>query len=71
MFSVAVDRAGFPLILALFSTRLFNLQATAILLTMLLDIRHGLTGEIVMQIEVKSDLSGWEVMNQVLSTKDL
>ena len=32
---------------------------------MLLDIRHGLTGEIVMQIEVKSDLSGWEVMNQV------
>ena len=32
---------------------------------MLVDIRHGLTGEIVMQIEAKRDLSGWEVMDQV------
>ena len=38
---------------------------------MLVDIRHGLTGEILMQIETKSDLSGWEVMDQVAAHQGL
>ena len=42
-----------------------------ILLAMVVDIRHGLTGEIAMQIETKSDLSGWEVMDQVAAHQGL
>ena len=38
---------------------------------MLVDIRHGLTGEILMQIETKSDLSGWVVMDQVAAHQGL
>ena len=32
---------------------------------MLVDVRHGLTGEVLMQLEANSDLSRWEVMTQV------
>ena len=32
---------------------------------MLVDVRHSLTGEVLMQLEANSDLSRWEVMAQV------
>ena len=38
---------------------------------MLVDIRHGLTGEMLMQIETEGDLSGWEVMDQVAAHQGL
>jgi hypothetical protein len=38
---------------------------------MLVDVRHGLTGEVLMQLETKSEMSGWEVMNQVAAHQGL
>jgi hypothetical protein len=38
---------------------------------MFLDVRHGLTGEWLLQMETDSNLSGWDVMSKVVAFLEL